>query len=44
MKYFVNPPYKHLTQMKSLCGATSLQMILMRHGIRKDQEQLALDM
>lgn len=44
MKYSVNPPYKHLTQIKSLCWATSLQMILYRHGIWREQEQLAFDM
>lgn len=44
MKYSITPPHKHLTQMKSLCGATSLQMIFFRHGIRVEQEQLAYDM
>lgn len=38
------PAYKHLTQMPSCCWPTCIQMVLFRHGIWVEQEQLAFDL
>lgn len=35
--------YKHIFQKPSLCGPTSFQMILERHGYHFDQEEIAQD-
>lgn len=37
----INPPYKHLVQKKNLCGSACIQMILFRHGVWIEQEELA---
>lgn len=37
----IEPCYKHLVQMKSLCGAACVQMILFRKGVFIDQEEIA---
>ena len=44
MIYTLTPPYKHLSQMKSSCWPTSIQMVLFRHWIRVEQEQLSYDL
>lgn len=37
-------PHKHLSQMKSFCWPTSVQMVLFRKGLWVEQEQLAFDL
>ena len=44
MKYTQTPAYKHLVQMPSSCWPTCVQMVLFRHWIRVEQEQLAYDL
>tara|TARA_Y100000310_G_scaffold197475_1_gene197559 strand:+ start:331 stop:894 length:564 start_codon:yes stop_codon:yes gene_type:complete len=43
LNHLVTPEYKLFIQKKVFCGPACLQMILDRHGIRVDQEQLAYD-
>ncbi len=44
MIYKQAPSYERLIQMQSCCWPTCIQMILFRHWIRIDQEQLAYDL
>lgn len=41
MIYTLKTKYKHLTQKWDFCGATCLQMILFRHDIWQEQEDIA---